>query len=252
MRVLVCGDLHLDAYTAGMRRFEDVERSLWGAARLAVEQGCEYFVQVGDLCDPGPRASRCAAAAIEVSAWLVDRGVKVRWLVGNHDVVEDGSGASTLDPVEAYGRSVGPVGSASGRACAVWSGPSCEGFGDDAFVVALPHPARGREYAPAEYVRSLAPAAYAEARAVIVFGHLTVAGKVPGTESVEMARGREVLYPVAECAAKWGADVVMVDGHYHASSRRQSGAVVVPGSVERLDKGEVGNDSSVFLLEISR
>lgn len=251
MRILTCGDLHADAYTAGLQRFADVERSLWGAARLAVEQGCAYFVQVGDLCDPGPQASRCAAVAIEVSAWLIVRGVRVRWLVGNHDVVEDGTGSSTLEPVAEFGRSLGDFGPASVKQCAVWSRPSIEWLdGDDVFVVALPHPARGFEYVPADYVRSIAPAAYAEARVVLVFGHLTVPGKVRGTESVEMARGREVLYPVAECVEKWGDSCVLVDGHYHASSRRAQGPVLVPGSVERLDKGEACNDSSVFILEV--
>lgn len=248
MRVLVFGDLHLDASTAGVARFGDVERALRGAARLAVDERCDGLVQLGDLCDPGPQASRCAALAIEVAAWLAARGVWTRWLVGNHDVVEDGHGASTLEPLRAAGSAVPPADRDHvGRLLDVWSDPVAEWLSDDVAAVALPHPARGRGYEPAGFVSDLD---LRGTRVVLVFGHLTVPGMQPGSETLEMPRGREVLFPVAECLARWGDRVVMVNGHYHRASRRAAGPVVVPGSAERLTRGEVRNEPGLFVLEV--
>lgn len=258
MRIMVCGDLHGDASTAGVARFGDVARSLRAAADLAVAERCDGFVQLGDLCDPGPQASRCAALAIEVSARLNAAGIWVRWLVGNHDVVEDGAGASTLEPVRAVAEAAGSLTFLAGvNRLGVWAEPTAEWVFDDVLAVALPHPARGRAYEPSEFIETVewvldlhVRRKVDDARLIFVFGHLVVPGMQPGGETLEMPRGREVLFPVAECVARWGERVVMVNGHYHRASRRSQGAVIIPGSLERLTKGEAGNTPSLFVLEV--
>ena len=264
MKILVVGDLHGDASTAGVARFDDVARSLRAAAGLAVEERCDGLVQLGDLCDPGPQASRCAALAIEVASRLSRAGIWNRWLVGNHDVVEDGAGLSTLAPLARFGEAQHEAGlvPAGWKAapvrplCAVWSGPTAEFLDHERWAVALPHPARGAGYDPVEFVRELRVGDEVRGmdllprERVLVFGHLVVPGMQPGGETLDMPRGREVLFPVAECLARWGERCVLVDGHYHRASRRADGPVLVPGSVERLTKGEAGNTPGVLILEV--
>lgn len=251
MKILVTSDWHGDAFTAGLARFDDVARSARATVELAKRERCDGYVFMGDLADPGPRAHRCSALAIELASDLARVGIWSRWLVGNHDVVEDGAGASTLEPVAAYSRSLGEVGSAGMRSVAVWSNPSVEFLrGSDVFVVALPHPARGCGYVPIDYVQSIGTAAFAEARVVLVFGHLTVPGIEPGSETREMPRGREVRYPVEAIRERWGDRVVMLNGHYHRSYRRAESPVIVPGSLERLTKGEAGNMPGCLILEV--
>lgn len=260
MRILIVGDLHGDASTAGVPRFDDVARSLWAAADLAVEERCDGLVQLGDLCDPGPQASRCAALAIGVASKLSRAGIWNRWLVGNHDVVEDGAGLSTLAPLARFAEAQHEAGlvPAGWKAapvrplCAVWSGPSAEFIEHERWAVALPHPARGCEYDPCGFIRGacLGERELLPRERVLVFGHLVVPGMQPGGETLDMPRGREVLFPVTECLARWGDRCVLVNGHYHRASRRADGPVLVPGSVERLTKGEAGNFPGVLILEV--
>lgn len=252
MKLLITSDWHGDWFTAGLARFEDVARAARGTVELAKRERCDGYVFTGDLADPGPRAHRCSALAIELAADLVKAGIWSRWLVGNHDVVDDGSGSSTLTPIAAYAmtrsRSVIEFGEATVK---VWSMPQIEALGQDVTAVALPHPAQGSHYDPAEFVTN---APYTELpgarRIVLFFGHLTVPGIEPGSETRDMPRGREVRYPVEAIRERWGDRAVMFNGHYHRAYRRSESPVIVPGSLERLTKGEVGNAPGCLIVEV--
>lgn len=265
MRIIVCSDLHLDRYTAGLCRFDDVTRSARAVVALAKSERCDGFAFMGDLADPGPAAHRCSAFAIEVASDLASAGIWSRWLVGNHDVVEDGSGSSTLSPLAAAIKRI------------VWERPYAEHLGSGVVAVALPHPPRGYSYVPEEFVRSVevgcklgcretkaeAPieevprsmasreaSEWVAPRVVLVFGHLTVPGIERGSEVLDMPRGREVRYPIEAIRERWGDRVVMLNGHYHRSCRRAQGPVIVPGSLERLTKSEVRNEPGCLILEV--
>lgn len=245
MKILCTSDWHGDAFTAGLARFDDVARSARATVELAKRERCDGYVFLGDLADPGPRAHRCSALAIEVDAELNRAGIWRRWLVGNHDVVEDGSGSSTLSPLAA---------ACTGVDSRVWSVPCAEHFGDEVIALALPHPARGFSYDPEEFIRSVDKLDGCEQcvfpRVVLVFGHLTVPGIEPGSETREMPRGREVRYPIEAIRERWGDRAVMLNGHYHRSYRRAESPVIVPGSLERLTKGEAGNVPGCLILEV--
>jgi len=250
MRLCVSSDWHLDRYTAGLCRFDDVARSARAVMALAKSERCDGFVFMGDLANPGPPAHRCSAFAIEVASDLASAGIWSRWLVGNHDVVEDGSGSSTLSPLAAFGRSLGTTKDGRRYLCAVWDKPCAEGVDGDAdsgvLAIALPHPARGWSgYTPEEFVHA-AP----DCSRVLVFGHLTVPGIERGSEVLDMPRGREVRYPIEAVRERWGDRAVMLNGHYHRSYRRAQGPVIVPGSLERLTKSEARNEPGCLILEV--
>jgi len=255
VRILCTSDWHLDAFTAGLARFDDVARSARGTVELAKRERCDGYVFLGDLADPGPRAHRASALAIELASDLARAGIWSRWLVGNHDVVEDGSGSSTLSPLAAAAWNRGEIGDLD--AVRVWPGASSETWPDHVLAIGLPHPARGMGYSPDLFVRSLADAFDAEEvagrwcpRLALIFGHLTVPGIEPGSETREMPRGREVRYPVEAIRERWGERAVMLNGHYHRSYRRAESPVIVPGSLERLTKGEARNEPGCLILEV--
>lgn len=247
MRMLITSDWHGDSFTAGLARFDDVARSARATVDLARRERCDGYVFLGDLSDPGPRAHRCSALAIELDHELDRAGIWRRWLVGNHDVVEDGTGSSTMSSLASHCRGF------RNEMARVWSDPLWEHPGRVAesgvFVVALPHPARGRAYEPAEYVRGC-DLPDEHARTVFVFGHLTVPGIEPGSEVLDMPRGREVRYPVEAIRERWGDRALMFNGHYHRSYRRSESPVVVPGSLERLTRGEAGNAPGCLIVEV--
>lgn len=261
MRLCISSDWHLDKFTSGLCRFDDVTRSVRAVVALAKSERCDGFVFMGDLADPGPAAHRCSAFAIKVASDLASAGIWSRWLVGNHDVVEDGSGSSTFSPLAAaalgdnagldgfvgYQRGVPPR-----DRCRVWGEPAVEFFAEGVLAIALPHPARGRGYDPDVFVREEIGrrVGLEGAKIVLAFGHLTVPGIERGSEVLDMPRGREVSYPVEAIRERWGDRAVCLNGHYHRSYRRAQGPVIVPGSLERLTKSEARNEPGCLILEV--
>lgn len=249
VKILLTSDFHLDAYTAGLARFDDVARSARATVDLARRERCDGYVFLGDLADPGPRALRCSALAIELASELARAGIWSRWLVGNHDVVEDGSGSSTLSPLAAVpGEAIDR--DFMCRMIDVWADPIAEWLSDDVAAIALPHPPRGASYDPENFILSDAFDRLDSARAILIFGHLTVPGIEPGSEVLDMPRGREVRYPVETIRERWGDRALMFNGHYHRSYRRSESPVVVPGSLERLTRGEAGNMPGCLIVEV--
>jgi DNA repair exonuclease SbcCD nuclease subunit len=92
-KIVVLGDLHLDQSTAGVDRFADGSTVLERAVRHAQELKAMAFVFLGDLSDPHTsRSHRAVATLARAVADLKKAGTWSILLVGNHDVIEDGSG----------------------------------------------------------------------------------------------------------------------------------------------------------------
>lgn len=239
MKAVVSSDWHLDWATAGHPRGLDVMIAIGESVDHAVEIGADLYIFTGDLTDPySPRTHAAVSTAVQTATHLwIEHGIMSRWLVGNHDVIEDGSGSHTLDPL--HGLAVG----LGGRAVGVFSNPSREVFEGDLTVVALPFVARSHAYDPALYVSHVeAP----NPGRVIVLGHLNIEGIESGSESSEMARGREVFLPIDEIRKRW-PNAVIVNGHYH--KRQLFNGVQVPGSLERLTFGEDTNEPGFLVVE---
>ena len=240
MKIVVTSDWHLDAVTAGVERFADVDESANRVVKRAIEQGADLFLFLGDLCDPdAARAPRCVARAIAYATELAAHGIPSRWIVGNHDVIEDGSATSTLTPLAAVGES------RSDSLIRVVSKAEREVIGGVQFLW-LPFPARGLSYDPAAFVEQTD----VEAGPVVVGGHLTVPGIDPGSETHDMPRGRDVNFPVDEVRARFGSKALMLNGHYHRW-RTDTDFVVVPGSLERLTFGEEAHTPGWLNIEAS-
>lgn len=234
MRLLVTSDWHTDRSTLGVPRLGEIQRAVAAAARAAVDESCDAFVFLGDLCDPDSGADVIAGLelAAETISFLSGREVQSAWIAGNHDVLEDGSGRTTLSPLRGL---TGPSSSGSHWVCeaprrfTLHRGPK-----ERLHCLALPYTAATNPLQPdAEaYVRSQTRRVHA------VFGHLMLPGIVPGEETTEMSRGRDVDLPVDTIRTLWPGAAIF-NGHYH---RRQTfRGVEIPGALARLTFGEAGH-----------
>lgn len=237
MKIAISSDWHLDATTAGVDRYQDICTALDHLELAIRDEQVDLFLFLGDLTDPdSPRAWRAVARAIEFERMLRDHEVGSLWLVGNHDVVEDGHGSHVLLPLRAAGARVVDI-------------PNATNLGGTD-VIAFPYTPRSLSYDPKVYLEHLrfdrAPGT------TLVVGHLNVEGIEPGSESSEFARGREVFLPVDSLVKELGSDLLVFNGHYH---RRQTFSragveVHVPGSLARLTRGERENSPGYLIVEV--
>lgn len=235
MKLFVSSDWHVDHVTNGVHRFSEIMRAVDQIAQMAIEERSRGatvgFMFLGDLCDPdnGKDVAVASKVVVGVASKLAAKDVSSFWLVGNHDVVEDGSGVTTLDALADFGSPLVTLAKMPG----VYSFCGKR-------VLALPFTATSHRYTPSELV---------DRSADLVVGHLTIPGMHPGEETTEMPRGRDVLFPIDETDGMF-----RMNGHYHC---RQSffpkGAVSpieIPGSLARLTFGEEAQHKSFLVLEI--
>lgn len=247
MKLLVTSDWHLDAITAGIERGPEIMRAVEQTTAAARDEGVHVYLMLGDLCDPdAARAPRCGAYAIRVASDLAAAGIVSRWLVGNHDVIEDGSGSSVLSPLAAAAERL-PLSTPEGRdnlgapAVAVYERPTHEYIGGVG-VLALPFVPRVHAYDPEAVLDD-----FADRDVDVVIGHLNVPGVVPASESDEMARGRQVWLPVEEIRRRWPGALVL-NGHYHR--QQVADGVAIPGALARLTFGEAAHEPAFLVVEV--
>jgi DNA repair exonuclease SbcCD nuclease subunit len=252
VKVVVVSDAHHDWVTSGVARAEEVERALWQSVEVAREQRAAAWVFAGDLCDPDDVSSVLRAGELAVAlATELSRFTRSVWLTGNHDVLEDGRGTSTLQPLRGMrdGREH-PVNLCE-RPCRMTVAD-----GHYVLLVALPYVALASTYDPTSELRRLSVPRNPHVRSgdapMLVVGHLSVPGVQPGEEVKELARGRDVVLPLAEIARLPGK-VTVVNGHYHRAQtfRSPEGVDVhVPGSLVRLTHGEEAHEPSILVLDL--
>jgi DNA repair exonuclease SbcCD nuclease subunit len=228
-------DLHLDAVTHGVPRRDEILRSVHASLEL-IREG-DVLVVNGDITDPGTnRSYQAIADAIEIDRRAKALGAyAVEWVVGNHDVLEDGSGGSVLDPLAAAG-------------CSVHSEPTnVEVVEGGPLFLFLPHAPLARRYDPEKVVEELLP----ERGPVIVFGHLNPPGITPGSEVDVMPRGRDVMWPKFEARR----EVLLVGGHIHRAQEypqrppgqfRPWDSIQIVGSPVRFGFGEADHNPQTF------
>lgn len=233
-RLLVTGDWHADRRTFGVPRFQEVSRAVGIAIGEAIKAKCDGFVFLGDLCDPDSAGD--TILSIELLMWaaamLSGEGIRSFWLAGNHDVVEDGSGVTTISPLRSLDRSHAGL-------VHVFERPKFMKLDGWPGILALPFTATAAAYDPVAFASEV------EGRDNITLGHLLVAGVLPGEETYEMPRGREIAFPMQEACSR---SQLVLHGHYH---RRQvtPEKIIIPGTLARLTFGEEANEPGFVIVE---
>ncbi len=99
MKILAISDVHADATLFGVPRYDEVECVMQRSVEVAVERRVDHYLFCGDLCDPDLTALgtvRAIGLGVRTALTLANEGIPSTWIVGNHDVFEDGSGCTTL------------------------------------------------------------------------------------------------------------------------------------------------------------
>lgn len=256
MKAIVFSDAHHDHVTMGQPRAGDIDAAFNLVCAEAIYGKVDVAFFLGDLSDPdeGAAVIQAMTAVVKLNANLDTSDILFVAIAGNHDVLEDGSGMTTLSPL----RYLQPD-------CMLAEGPrafTMDRHSSQAFnVVALPFRATSHAYDPDAFVLDILANEdrYALQPAVptFVIGHLAIPGVQPGEETKELARGRETLFPfkaVGMLKERMEAPVVVMNGHYH---RRQtfrppgeSYDIHIPGSMARLTMTEERHEPSYLIVEV--
>lgn len=237
MRILATSDWHLDASTAGVDRFEDTRAAVQASVDAAIEKQVDFYLFGGDLSNPNtPRCLRSASTIITAFRQLEEAGVRPLAIAGNHDVIEDGDGWTTLSPLKAaFPRST-------------FEQPMMIELQGKLLFIALPFTATSHEYDPALAIEKMAKTKKKHGDLpVLIAGHLNLEGIGPGSETTDMPRGRDVFWPTTAIREHF-PEAMVVGGHYH--SPQEFDGVHIIGSLARLRFDECNNETGYALMEI--
>lgn len=239
MRLLQSGDWHGDWVTRGVSRFDEIARAAQQTVNVAIEQKVDLYVFLGDARDPGSGAvaERVSAMMIALAVQLHKAGIPSVWIAGNHDVYESGDGTTTITPLRGLSLlQPAPVVVFENPFAGIWK------F-DERLLLPLavfPFTAATNAYDPLDVVKTMPENA-------IVLSHLGVPGIIPGEETLEMPRGRNVMLPVTEILEK--RPRFIGQGHFHRRQITEDG-VHIPGSLCRLTFSEENYEPGFQLVEI--
>lgn len=256
MKFFIVSDLHADASTNGLDRFDEIRDAVFVAVNAAIDESKRtrpedvVFVFAGDLCDPDTtRAFRAIGMAIDAAMTLSRAGIESHWIAGNHDVIENDRGSTTLEPLAMLAkREHNPPHFAH---IFVAEDPSDSFLSIGVRLICLPYAARVRHYDPTSYIQGIemSPANIPLRQRFVVIGHLTVPSAERGSESDDFARGRDMIFPVEACRKRWGDRCILVNGHYHRKQATKDG-VHIPGSLARLRHDEEQHEPGYLVIEV--
>ena len=237
MKMIAISDLHMDAVTMGQSRLHEVAAVLRKAMHHAIREKVDLFLCTGDVCDPdsGPVVLRIARELVDVAMSLAQARIRSAWVCGNHDVAGDGW-TTSLDPL--MGLEPHDLPHATPWVRVFSEAPGSMSFADGWRLVGLPYPTKssgwGSSHEPLAKMRC-------SGEKLVVAGHLSIEGVVPGEEAGELARGRDVFWPTAEVDAM--KPEIKLNGHYHRRHVTKGGIQIVGSAValtfgEKREKGE--------------
>ena len=249
MKFFVASDFHADWSTYGVSRFEDVQRAVRTVVQQAILEKADAFFFPGDLCDPddAPAVLRSVRLVLEAERALTEAGIPSYWMAGNHDVIEDGSGETSLSTMRAVEEIK--------HGATIIEKPMLLARWQRLRIIALPFTASSHPYDPGAFVTDCMDVILRAGGTenILVLSHLAMPGVQPGEETTEMPRGREVVFPIEEVCRLRNLNprnLVVIQGHYHQPQTvRPAGLEVhIPGSVARLTFGEERNKPGYLKL----
>lgn len=246
IKILASSDWHGDHSTHGVSRFAEIRDAVHHTVDRAIEEDVTAYAFLGDLCDPdsGSCVFRVVELAIEAAVRLAERAIDSIWLAGNHDVVEDQTGNTTISPLRAL------AGMGKIKRVHVLEQPDVvrlrPRLGGSAYadVLGLPFTASSHSYDPRKAIQKASEVTTPSR--LVILSHLSVPGVVPGEETHEMPRGRDVVLP-AELAVEKAK--LVLQGHYHRQQRTKEG-IWIAGSLARLTFNEERHEPGYLLASV--
>lgn len=254
-KILYTSDWHVDAMTAGVSRYAEIEAYVNELASYVQIHGVDVVCFLGDAFDKGSMREGMWSRFMFNALYSLTNASRLGsvWIPGNHDVIDSSTPCSTLSPLATavmhYGNArFGP----EGKKVRVCEMPELITFGDSIAVLALPYVSRLVERSEpyrCAFDASLEQARVAKGmgRRTVSIGHYALPGAVPGSEE-EMMQGRDIVIPARALRAV-GLDAV-VNGHYHARQTINVDglAVEVVGAPARFTFGESHDGARGFLV----
>jgi DNA repair exonuclease SbcCD nuclease subunit len=220
-RIAATTDWHGDLVTGGVERIEELRSYVDQFIAHCASTRVDIALFGGDFWDPGtildPKWAEFTYGAMTKTWRALDRGVAIA-ISGNHDVIDASRPLSTLSGLRAASSGV-----------QVCEAPQFLLYGEtvsgadrvrdfDVGVLCLPYVSRTFERSEAYrslYANAfdLAKRARDEGFPVVVVTHLMFEGMLPGSESEELARGRDVPFPISDVELL--RPELIVAGHYH-------------------------------------
>lgn len=228
MRIINTSDWHGDRETLGVPRTEEVAHAVRASVTHAIDVNADLYVFTGDVGDPDSRGGtwRAVDMMIEAALALAKHRIRSIWVAGNHDVEEDGSGASCLSPLAAIERAGGDDGYIN-----VVEHPRMLGLDEERDALCLPFTPVSHAYDPDAVARKLLANQKPHLH-TMVLAHLMIPGVIIGEETTEMPRGRDIVFPVEATRAC----SLRINGHYHQRQTTREG-ILVPGALARFHFG---------------
>lgn len=249
LKLVVTSDWHVDAVTCGVPRFQEIRAAVEDVVRVALQERVHAVMFLGDLCDPdsGSSVFRGVELALETAHRLSKEDIASVWMAGNHDVIEDGSGDTTLSPLRAIATKTSGNEIYPGDVFVVEVPRTFHMVGREEVFAFLPFVASSHDYSPAGIVED--QIVWAQGREMFIFGHLNISGIFPGEETTEMARGRNVTFPIDTIRdLRKEQRTHLFNGHYHRQQVFEG--IHIPGSLARLTFGEQDHDPSFLYVEV--
>lgn len=256
MKLLAFSDIHLDAVTAGKPRRAEVLEFLGRVVDIARTQAVDVVVFAGDAHDPGQVTD--ALFASDLIRWGTNL-VRARFapsfvaVAGNHDVVDSSETflsepVTSLTPLRVAAQCMSQEEAARVH---VFDRPHIRVVKEGWAVLGLPYLSRAHSRMHEEWDAL----AFRQAQAfvdkggkLIVVGHRTIPGAQISSETSEMARGRDQVFPIDQ--VKRLKPALVINGHYHM---RQTFVwdqlpIEIPGSPIRFTFGEIEQTQKGVLL----
>jgi exonuclease SbcD len=247
MKILITSDWHVDTTTAGVERLPEIKEYVEELIEVVRAERVDLVLNLGDSWDPGSMADARWARFVYDAFVRIAKAAPLGLVAipGNHDVIDTSTPTSTLSPF---------VAAEGSEMVKIVERPKFFIRGGVGFL-ALPYVSRTFERT--DDFRDEFEEAFKLARrdrrapgapALVVFGHLSFEGMHPGSESTDMAHGREILFPVE--AVKALEPTLVANGHYHARQtiRRGDLDIEIPGAPIRFTFGEVEDGPRGFLI----
>ena len=240
-------DIHLDAVTAGKSRKAEVLAFIENVFHLAQKHGADLVIFSGDAHNPGRLLDSLYAAEMIRYVFAFVRSALAPVFIavaGNHDVIDTSelylqSPVTTLTPLRAA--AIACLAPELMRRVHVFDRADSRSVVPGWSVLGLPYISRAHSHQQPsweDHAFHCAQRQVDEGDKLIVVGHRIVPGAVMSSESQEMARGQEQLFPATRVAALKPA--LVINGHYHARQTVEFEGlqIQIPGSPLRFTFGE--------------
>lgn len=258
MKLLAFSDIHIDAVTAGRPRKAEVVAFLNSVHNIAIEQDVDLVIFGGDAHDSGWLLDPMYSAELIFGLLRIPQPLVA--IAGNHDVIDTSElfldqPITTLTPVRAASMFAAPIISRGHtRRVTVMDKPRVVEAIPGWAVLGLPYVSRAfaaQNEAWLDEAFLAAKELQAAGKQIIVVGHLVVPDAAMGSESVEMAKGQEQMFPFHR--VDWLKPAFILNGHYHARQivKTSGMKIVIPGSPLRFTFGEAAEVSKgVCIVEL--